>query len=151
MIDPEVSRLKFARALEMLDGDASVFVTSEKWEVVGRTYPLFEVVWTHPRSARRVGFRFLFDDWDARPPSLDLFEPSTGASLPWASWPKNGWNVGDAHPVTHRPFLCLAGIREFHIHPNHLKDAWDPLRVLETYSMLHLMHRVQQRFGDSDG
>ncbi len=151
MIDPDVSRRKFARALELLDGDSATFVNEEKWEVISRDFPLFQVVWTHPRSARRVGFRFLFDDWDAFPPRVDLFDPATSALLSWAAWPKGSWAVGDGHPVTRRPFLCLPGVREYHEHPSHLNDLWAPLRALDSYTMLPLMHRVQQRFGDSDG
>lgn len=151
MIDPEVSQLKFARALADIDSGAAEFVTGSKWEVLGRTYPAFEVVWTHPRSGRRVGFRFLFDDWDAIAPSLELFNPETGAALPWPEWPKNGWSVGDGHPLTGKPFLCLPGVREYHNHSGHRMEAWAALRERGTYSMLQLVHRVQQRFEDSDG
>ena len=151
MIDVEVSRLKFGRAIAQLDGDAAKFVTDAKWDVVMRDYPLFEVVWPHPRSARRVGFRFRFEDWDAMPPRLELFDPATGALLTWSQWPKGGWAVGDAHPTTKMPFLCLPGIREYHEHPNHLGDAWSALRERDSYSMLYLIERVQQKFRASDG
>src|SRR5439155_19241848 len=30
----------------------------------------------------------------------------------------------DEHPTTHRPFLCLRGIREYHEHPQHSGDEW---------------------------
>ena len=30
----------------------------------------------------------------------------------------------DDHPLTHRPFLCLRGIREYHDHPQHTGDEW---------------------------
>jgi len=151
MIDPEVSRLKFARALDVIDEGVADLVSGSPWEVVGRSYPLFEVVWTHPRSRRRVGFRFSFDDWDAIPPSMELFDPSSGAPLAWERWPKNVWSVGESHPLTKKPFLCLRGIREYHDHSSHIGDWWLVLRELGTYSMPQLLHRVQQRFEDSDG
>jgi hypothetical protein len=151
MIDAEVSRLKFARALAVVDGGAADLVAGSKWEVVGRTYPIFEVVWTHPRSGRRVGFRFFFEDWDAIAPSLELFDPASGTPLTWGQWPKNIWSVGNEHPLTKKPFLCLRGIREYHDHPSHLGDSWAALRGLDSYSMIYLVYRVQQRFEDSDG
>jgi hypothetical protein len=30
----------------------------------------------------------------------------------------------DDHPFTHKPFLCLRGIREYHEHPQHSGDEW---------------------------
>lgn len=151
VIDPEVSQRKFARALELIDGGAADFVASANWEVVGRDYPVIEVVWKHPRSGRRVGFRFSFDEWDAQAPSLELFDPDTRALLPWERWPKNGWAVGDVHPITKKPFLCLPGIREYHDHSSHFGDSWAALRGRDTYAIVYLLHRVQQRFEDSDG
>ena len=151
MIDPEVSQLKFQRALAQLDGGAAGFAGDAGWVVIGRTYPLFEVIWTHPRTKRQVGFRFNFDSWDAIPPSLELFDPDTKATLQWERWPQGGWAVGSPHPLTQKPFLCLPGIREFHDHPSHTADAWPALRGLSSYSMLYLMQRVQQRFEDSNG
>jgi len=30
----------------------------------------------------------------------------------------------DDHPTTHKPFLCVRGIREYHEHPQHSGDEW---------------------------
>ena len=30
----------------------------------------------------------------------------------------------DDHPITHKPFLCLRGFREYHEHPQHSGDEW---------------------------
>jgi hypothetical protein len=150
-MDRAVSRRKFKRAVDAIRGRAAGFAAAAGWEVVDDAYPILAVVLTHPTSRRRVGFRFLCDNWDELPPSLSLFDPDTGAELPWAKWPQGGWAAGNPHPRTHKPFLCLPGIREFHTHTSHLREKWDNLQGRDTYSLLYILHRVQDRFGDSNG
>jgi Predicted metal binding domain len=150
-VDPAVSRRKFERELECIRTQAAGFIEAAAWDVVDATYPVLAVVFTHPGSKRRVGFRFLCDDWDELPPSLSLFHPETGQELPWDKWPQQGWSAGNPHPTTGKPFLCLPGIREYHIHSSHLGDKWDNLRGRQTYSLRYILHRVQSRFGDTNG
>lgn len=163
----EVSRLKFAREMARL-AEAGTFVRTRGWEVVRAEYPLLEVVFSHSRSGRRIGFRFSFDGWDQEPPSLVLFEPApknhgagigdgvatgkpaTMRILPWSKWPQTGWNAGE-HPRTGQAFLCLPGIREYHTHPNHLQDLWAPLAGRDSYRLLELVDRVHQKFEVSNG
>jgi hypothetical protein len=104
------------------------------------------VVLAHSRSGRKVGFRFHCDGWDESPPSLELFDPESGVVFEWSTWPHDGWNAGDQHPVTKRPFLCLPGIREYHTHSSHLDDIWEPRRNVESYGLLAIVDRVQQKF-----
>lgn len=150
-MDPQVSEAKFARAAKALTDEASAFAAAHGWEVVEARYPHLRVVLTHPKSGRRVGFDFDFSAWDALPPSLGLFEPATGAALPWERWPQGGWSAGHPHPSTGRSFLCLPGIREYHTHPSHLTDAWDALRGRDSYGVLYIVQRVQQRFEVTNG
>jgi Predicted metal binding domain len=149
-MDATVSKRKFDRAVEDLGTRAADFVTTSKWEIVEAVYPLLAVTFTHPRSGRRVGFRFQCDDWDALPPSLSLFDPEKGDELGWDKWPKNGWAGGEAHPVTRKPFLCLPGIREYHTHSSHLKEIWDNFKGRESYTLPYILCRVQQKFGDTN-
>jgi hypothetical protein len=150
-MDPAVSKRKFEREIESLRCQASGFVESAGWEVLEATYPILAVVFPHPRTQRRVGFRFSADDWDEIPPSLVLFDPGSGDELSWLNWPKGGWSAHESHPGTHKPFLCLPGIREYHTHGSHLGDRWDNLRGRESYRLRYIIHRVQQRFGATDG
>jgi hypothetical protein len=150
-VDPAVSRRKFDRELELIRTQAAGFVEAAAWKLIDTTYPILAVAFTHPRSKRCVGFRFLCDDWDELPPSLSLFDLETGEELPWEKWPQQGWSVGNPHPVTKKPFLCLPGIREYHIHSSHLSDRWDNLRGRDSYLLRYLVHRVQQRFEDTNG
>lgn len=150
-MDPEVSRAKFDTEIAAINDEASSFAKARGWEVVRTEYPVLAVVLTHPRTQRRVGFRFVCDGWNEQPPSLALFDPKTDADLPWAQWPQGGWSAGDAHPVTQKPFLCLPGIREYHVHPSHLDNPWTNYKSHDSYKLRYIVHRVQQRFGDTNG
>lgn len=146
-MDSEVSRRKYERDLEQIRTVAA----ANGWEIAKAEYPILDVVLTHPRSKRRVGFHFVCDDWNEQAPSLILFDPEFKSQFGWDQWPQGGWSVHADHPTLHRPFLCLAGIREFHLHSSHLNDHWSGLRGKASYSLGNIVHRVQQRFGDTNG
>lgn len=149
-MDPAVSMRKFDRELRAVREDGGV-TGVERWELPTSTWPEFAVVFTHPLTKRRVGFQFQFDDWDEVPPSLSLFDPEGGGELPWEKWPKGGWSVGNPHPVTGKPFLCLPGIREYHTHHSHLKDLWENYLAKDSYGAGYIIHRVWQRFRETNG
>ena len=148
-MDSEVSKLKFNQEKELLLGEAKDFVAAQGWEIVEFEYPVLAVVLTHPKSRRRVGFRFLCDNWDDQPPSLTLFDPATpNQELPWAKWPKD-WNAAERHAHYSKPFLCLPGLREYHSHESHLNDHWANLRPKDSYKLRYIVERVHQKFGGS--
>lgn len=149
-MDPAVSKLKFSREVDDLRESAAVAFAGDG-EIRAAEWPVLSLVFTHRRSRRAVGFHFRFDEWDDLPPSLLLFDPATGVELPWASWPLGGWSAGDHHPVTSKPFLCLPGIREYHTHQSHTGDAWSNYRARGTFGIGYIVHRVWQRFGDTNG
>ena len=86
-------------------------------------------------SLAAKAFKAVFDltDYDLRAPSLEFRSPWTNELLDYATmfraleYEKDRKAhlvlLGD-HPVTHRPFLCLRGIREYHEHPQHSGDDW---------------------------
>jgi hypothetical protein len=152
-VDVEVSKLKFNREKDLLLGEGKDFVAAQGWEIIEFEYPILAVILTHPKNKRRLGFRFLCDDWDDQPPSLSLFDPaSPKVELPWAKWPQKGWNVGDRHAHYPKPFLCLPGIREYHSHPNHLGDHWVNYRAndRDSYKLRYIVDRVHQKFSQSN-
>lgn len=150
-MDLEVSRRKLTQAITALTEEAGDFVDVRGWVVTSTDYPVLAVVFRHPKSGRRIGFRFLCDHWDEDPPSLSLFDPMSGHELPWEEWPQGGWAAASQHPRTRKPFLCLPGIREYHTHDSHLNDKWEDLRSRETYKLLHIVERVNQKFGETNG
>ena len=150
-MDRTVSLKKFNSAVQSLLTDAGLYIADQEWNVIAATYPTLAVVFRHPRSRRKVEFRFHCNDWDELPPSLSLHDPENGQELPWSAWPQGVWSVLNSHPSTGKPFLCLPGIREYHTHPVHLGDVWDRYRPGTSYGLLSIVDRVQQRFYDSSG
>jgi Predicted metal binding domain len=86
-------------------------------------------------SLSASAFKAHFDlaNYDLDPPSLEFRDPWTDAPLQYNTMfralqfdrDRRGQIVLlDEHPVTHRPFLCVRGIREYHDHPQHSGDEW---------------------------
>jgi hypothetical protein len=84
-------------------------------------------------AARAFKARFDLTDYDLRAPSLEFRDPWTDDVLQYAPMFKaieyekvRGLHLVllDDHPKTHRPFLCVRGVREYHEHPQHSGDDW---------------------------
>lgn len=77
--------------------------------------------------------RFDLSNYDLDAPGLEFLDPWTDAPLPFNlmfralqfdEHRKAHVVLLDDHPTTHKPFLCLRGIREYHEHPQHSGDEW---------------------------
>jgi len=84
-------------------------------------------------AARAFKARFDLTDYDLRAPSLEFRDPWTDVLLTYATMLRAieyehqrqaHLVLLDDHPVTHKPFLCLRGVREYHEHPQHSGDSW---------------------------
>lgn len=90
-----------------------------------------------------------FDLW---PPSLTFLDPISRQPAPppvRAPDRVSATEVRDAlidqHPVTRQPFLCLAGIREYHTHPQHSGDDWLLHRHLREGDLVVVCERIWRR------
>jgi len=103
-------------------------------------------------SARAFKARFALTDYDFRAPSLEFRDPWTDAALPYETMfraleyeKQRGPHVvllGD-HPSTHKPFLCIRGIQEYHEHPQHSGDDWMLYRAqMSLFSIAMSLWRV---------
>jgi hypothetical protein len=100
------------------------------------------------------GFKAIFDlsDYDIIAPSLVFVDPWTNEILPHETMfralefdQQRGAHVVllPDHPITHKPFLCLRGIREYHEHPQHSGDDWFLYRdTVSLFSMVISLWRV---------
>jgi hypothetical protein len=84
-------------------------------------------------AARAFRARFDLTDFDLRAPSLEFWDHWTHKPLDYNTMfrafeyerQRLAHNVLlDDHPTTHKPFLCLRGVREYHEHPQHSGDEW---------------------------
>jgi hypothetical protein len=103
-------------------------------------------------AVRAFKARFDLTDYDERAPSLEFLDPWTDRLLPYATMfravefeeqRKAHVVLLDDHPITHKPFLCLRGIREYHEHPQHSGDDWMLYRqTLSLFSIVISLWRV---------
>lgn len=103
-------------------------------------------------SAQAFKARFDLTDFDLRAPSLEFRDPWTDALLPYVTMFRAlGYDADrkahlvllDDHPTTHKPFLCLRGIREYHEHPQHSGDDWLLYRTqMSLFSIVMSLWRV---------
>lgn len=171
-VDPYVSRAKFDREIAEyrdLEGD----YRRRGWLLVRADFPSALVVLAAPQlnpPAIVTGVAFDYANYDMQPPSVRLVDaftaqpymakdlpthlkrsvetggpPIPGLQLPLgaqarfiAQQPLMQWYGPDD-----TPFLCIAGVREYHEHPGHSGDAWELhrrsgagrlVRLLETIS-----------------
>lgn len=99
---------------------------SRGWIIHKIEYPVIDCEFT---ATERTPLRLYcdFSDWDEQPPSVAL-QNSAGELL--RTLPSNPTGVfnTNSHPTTGRPFICTAGVREFHIHSSHLNEKWEQFR-----------------------
>lgn len=150
-VDPAVSLAKFTqeideyRALEHEYGQRGWFLTTA-------TFPFVFVILASAKvrpPAIVTGVLFDYTNYDAEPPSVRLVDPFTrepylashlpttlNRALPTQPIQIPGmegasFQMQTAQPLMQAarpddiPFLCVAGVREYHDHPGHSGDAWE--------------------------
>jgi len=130
------SKALFEQQTSKLEG---LLLDERNWRVVERAFPILDTVFRHEgRIALRV--RMQCDDWNEQPPSIELMNEAGEflAALPTGS---NVFN-SSSHAITHRPFICMAGAREFHTHSSHLTELWDNYRSRSGYDLGGILTQV---------
>lgn len=111
-----------------------------KWRVFSRTFPVLDVGF---EADGRKPFRVQMnaEDWNELPPGVILlsFDGSMLTSLP--TGPTNIFHQGP-HPSTGRPFVCMAGTREYHTHSSHTSDLWENYKTRPGYRLAEILTRI---------
>ena len=96
------------------------------WTVFSREFPMLDVGFRSSGEAR-LRLRLNFRQWNDIPPSIELlnYDGSPMTSRP-ATYP-DIFHAGP-HSSTGRPFICMRGSYEYHIHESHRMESWDDLR-----------------------
>lgn len=171
--EPEVSRTKFQAELAEYEELRSEY-EARGWLLVEARFPEVFVVMASPKlqpPAIICGVLLDYTNYDAAPPSVRLVNPFTrepyvARELPTAlnrSMPAQalelpglpqGGNLQmqvaqplmQAHDPEHVPFLCIAGVREYHEHPGHSGDSWELHRASGAGRLVRLLE-VIDRYG----
>jgi hypothetical protein len=149
-VDPKVSKKKFDREIrEYRRHEAEL--RRRGWLLISARFPNVLVALcaaTLKPPAVITGVSFDFANYDAAPPSVRLVNPFTGELYKASGLPTNlsrqvlgapiegvplppGAQIVGRQPLMQAygpediPFLCLAGVREYHEHPAHSGDHWE--------------------------
>ena len=173
-VDPQVSKQKFETEIsEYLDLREEY--EQRGWFLVEHCFPKVFVLLAAPKlepPAIVYGVTFDYSNYDARPPSVSFVKPFTRepckykeipASLRLNKMMMQGGQVAlpgmpaqmqfgvpqpylQAFEEEEYPFLCLAGVLEYHEHPAHSGDSWELHRASGAGRLVRLLD-VITRFG----
>jgi hypothetical protein len=125
-----VSKALFRRDVIGLSGR---LLTSRNWQLYSKEFPVLDVGFrAQGRAELRV--RLLATNWNYEPTSIELLNSAGEFLMQLPHHPGGVFNNG-RHPATGRPFVCMAGAREYHIHPSHVNDSWENYRRRTAYTL----------------
>jgi hypothetical protein len=170
-VDERVSRAKFDRELEEFQALESEY-RRRGWLLVESDFPTVVFVMAAPQLNPPpivTGVAFDYTNYDIEPPSVHLvnpftFEPYLAKQLPTTlnraisglqqiavpGFPGGGIRINQIQPlmVSHSPdevpFLCIAGVREYHSHPAHTGDAWELHRTTGAGRLVRLLEVIHK-------
>ncbi len=163
--DPAVSRKKFNREINEFRSQSEEYCR-RGWLLAYAKYPHALVILatdkTNPVTIL-TGVSFDYTNYDVAPPSVRLVHPITGkpyknSELPTqlprllpASNTPGAPEVGlpvqilmQAYGPDDIPFLCLAGVREYHEHPAHSGDHWELHRPSGAGRLIRLIEIISK-------
>jgi len=113
------------------------------WKILERCFPVLEVEFRKDgRNPLRLRFNCI--DWNDQPPSVALLD-SAGQALKVVPTVSPGaqaiFNQGP-HPITRQPFICMAGVLEYHTHSSHLTDSWDNYKKRSAYELGEIVTQI---------
>ncbi len=168
-VDPAVSKTKFDREVSeyrQLEGD----YRRRGWLLVRAEFPLALVVLAAPQltpPAIVTAVAFDYTNYDLHPPSVRLVDPFTTEPYKAKDLPTSLKRSVEAPPIPGLqlplgakakftaqqplmqwygpddiPFLCMAGVREYHNHPGHSGDAWELHRCAGAGRLVRLLDTI---------
>jgi hypothetical protein len=139
------------------------------WLLVNAEFPHVSVVLAAPQlkpAAIVMGVEFDYTNYDAAPPSVRIVDPFTREAFKMKDLPTplnralqqaiempgmpDGAKVMiqgaqpymQAHAPDEIPFLCMAGVREYHEHPAHSGDLWELHRATGAGRLARLLEII---------
>lgn len=172
-VEPDVSRAKFGREIAEFR-DLEQTYRERGWFLVRAEYPQALVLITAPQlnpPAIVSGVAFDYTNYDAQAPSVRLINPFTAipyqakdlppvlhlnrtvhvSGVPMPGMPENvALQLNQQQPLVQFhapediPFLCLAGVREYHDHPGHTGDVWELHRTSGAGRLVRLLEIIHK-------
>lgn len=173
-VDESVSRAKFAREIDQFASMAAEYRARGWLLVEASFPKVLVVLCATRLNPSSVitGVLFDFSNYDAQPPSVRLVNPFTEDPYKFGQLPTMlkrrvvgpplelpGIPLGlggeaprmlseqplmQAASPDEVPFLCIAGVREYHEHPAHSGDSWDLHRIAGAGRLVRLLEVIDK-------
>jgi Predicted metal binding domain/Protein of Unknown function (DUF2604) len=163
-VDPAVSLAKYDQEIASFRHLQEEY-RRRGWFLIEAEFPEVFVVMasvTTKPPAVVTGVLFDFTNYDAEPPSVRLVDPFTREAyranelptalnramtaqafempgLPAQLQMRAAQPLMQAHTPEEVPFLCIAGVREYHNHPGHSGDVWELHRAAGAGKLVRLL------------
>ena len=110
-------------------------LSSRNWELYSREFPVLDVGF-RATGRPELRLRLHATNWNDDPPSIEILGPD-GTLLPPDRIPRGPTSVfnWNAHPLTGRTFVCMAGSREYHTHNGHSADLWNNYKSKDAFRL----------------
>ncbi len=105
-----------------------------------RAYPLLDVAFI-AAGRRTLRLQLHCEDWNELPPSIALLDVDGSLTSQPPTGPTGVFN-NSAHPATGRPFICMAGAREYHTHSSHIGDHWSNYKLRSGYDLGGIVSQI---------
>lgn len=163
LVDPRISEQKFERELLDYRRLEDVYI-NRGWWLLKVDYPEVFVVFAAPQlkpSSVVFGILIDFTNYDFWPPSVRFVDPFSRApikkselfgNLPYRIKSSEGGNMMGTYQIQDliqahsddKAFLCLPGVREYHVHPAHTGDSWLTHRGRGEGTLIFLLETIYQ-------
>jgi hypothetical protein len=168
--DPSVSRAKFDREIaeyRALEAD----YRARGWFLVKAEWPVAVVLLASDKTkppALVAAVQFDYTNYDAEPPSVRFIDPFSGRVLTFKELPTRlprgvpgqelaspvpgvpmvqvmmSQDLMQANSPEDVPFLCIAGVKEYHDHPGHSGDPWEMHRSSGGGRLIRLLEVISK-------
>ena len=108
-------------------------LASRNWKLYGKEFPVLDVGF-RAENRPELRLRLIARNWNDQPPSAELLN-SDGEFLKQLPQYQNGVFNNGNHPATGRPFICMAGMLEYHTHSSHVGDSWENYKKRDAYTL----------------
>ena len=108
-------------------------LTSRNWNLYSKEFPVLDVGF-RAKGRPELRLRFVASNWNDEPPSVELLDSAGEFLKRLPQYPGGVFNNG-IHPATGRPFICMAGAREYHTYSGHVGDIWENYKQKAAYTL----------------
>lgn len=155
LVDQSVAKKYFEKEVDFFRRHQDI-INSRGWKVERIDFPFFDISFMYNTNGIELKYLTLsFDlkNYNILPISVEIIYPEkfiphtfvgVGDNILRLVQLEKGKNVLLNHHITKKPFICMKGTYEYHIHSQHEKTYWDVFRYSNIGSLYYLVNSIWQ-------